>query len=62
MTRINSTIDNITSGEDIESLKTTARELREEMKTLLFELSDFGDEIMRLLDSEITVDMDIEVT
>lgn len=61
-TRINSTITNIRNSGDIEALKLTARELREEMKTLLFGLSDFGDEIMRLLDSEITVDLEVEET
>lgn len=61
-TRINSTISNIRNNGDIEALKLTARELREEMKSLLFGLSDFGDEIMRLLDSEISVDLEVEVT
>lgn len=61
-TRINSTITNIRNNGDIEALKLTARELREEMKSLLFGLSDFGDEIMRLLDSEISVDLEVGVT
>lgn len=60
--RINSTISNIRNNGDIEALKLTARELREEMKSLLFGLSDFGDEIMRLLDSEISVDLEVEET
>ena len=48
-------IENLTSKETIE--KEESKELRKQSKTLLYSLSDFNDEVMRVLDNELKLDI-----
>ena len=49
------TLQDSLSNNDITELKVNAKQLRKESKTLTFSLIDFNDEVMRILDSEITI-------
>jgi hypothetical protein len=48
-------IENLTSKETIE--KEESKELRKQSKTLLYSLSDFNDEVMRVLDNELKLNI-----
>lgn len=56
-----SQIENIQSSMvDLKTLKTNSRKVRKDSKSLIFTLLDFNDEVMRVLDSEITINNDID--